>query len=108
MPIIASVTKDPNGDTGPVRTRRINAKARLVPAKNGTDKAPAVRVIAAGTGEPGAARTDTAKKTGREHRPAKRDAPNFPQPIAASLIEAEAEGSHHLIWSRGSPRRPAP
>ena len=49
MAIIGSFTKDTNGYTGTVRTLNINAKARLVPAEGGTDKAPDFRVFAAGT-----------------------------------------------------------
>ena len=100
MAIIGSFTKDANGYTGTVRTLSINAKARLVPAEGGTDKAPDFRVFAAGNVELGAAWTRKAKETGHEYLSIKLDDPSFPQPIYASLVEAEAEGSYNLIWSR--------
>ena len=49
MAIIGNFTKDANGYNGTVRTLSINAKARLVPAENGTDKSPDFRVFAAGS-----------------------------------------------------------
>ena len=48
----------------------------------------------------GAAWTRKAKETGREYLSVKLDDPSFPEPIYASLVEAEAEGSYNLIWSR--------
>ena len=50
--------------------------------------------------ELGAAWTRKAKETGREYLSVKLDDPSFPQPIYASLVEAEAEGTYNLIWSR--------
>ena len=50
--------------------------------------------------ELGAAWTRKAKETGREYLSVKLDDPSFPQPIYASLVEAETEGSYNLIWSR--------
>ena len=99
MAIIGSFTKSDNGYSGTVRTLSINTKARLVPAESGTDKTPDFRVFA-GTVELGAAWTRKARETGREYLSVKLDDPSFPQPIYASLVEAEAEGSFNLIWSR--------
>jgi uncharacterized protein (DUF736 family) len=56
--------------------------------------------VFAGTVELGAAWTRKARETGREYLSVKLDDPSFPQPIYASLVEAEAEGSFNLIWSR--------
>ncbi|MDE2465944.1 MAG: DUF736 domain-containing protein [Alphaproteobacteria bacterium] len=100
MAIIGNFTKDANGYNGTVRTLSINAKARLVPAENGTDKSPDFRVFAAGSVELGAAWRRKAKETGREYLSVKLDDPSFPQPIYASLVEVEPEGSYNLIWSR--------
>ena len=71
-----------------------------VPAEGGTDKAPDFRVFTAGNVELGAAWARKAKETGRDYLSVKLDDPSFPQPIYASLVEAEAEGSYNLIWSR--------
>ena len=100
MAIIGSFTKDGNGYTGTVRTLSINAKARLMPSENGNDKAPDFRVFAAGNVELGAAWKRKAKETGREYLSLKLDDPSFPQPIYASLVDAETEGTYSLIWSR--------
>ena len=100
MAIIGSFTKDTNGYTGTLRSLSINTKARLVPAESSGDKAPDFRVFAAGSVELGAAWTRKAKETGREYLSVKLDDPSFPQPIYASLVEAETEGGYTLIWSR--------
>ncbi|WP_287849680.1 DUF736 domain-containing protein [Acidiphilium sp.] len=100
MAIIGSFTKDTNGYTGTVRTLSINTKARLVPTEGGGDKAPDFRVFASGSIELGAGWTRKAKETGREYLSVKLDDPSFPQPIYASLVEAEAGGGYNLIWSR--------
>jgi uncharacterized protein (DUF736 family) len=99
MAIIGTFTRSDNGYTGTVRTLSINIKARFARAENGNDKAPDFRVFA-GNVELGAAWTKKARETGREYLSVKLDDPSFPQPIYASLVEAETEGSFNLIWSR--------
>ena len=99
MAIIGRFTKSDDGYVGTIRTLSINAKARFAPAAGGQDKAPDFRVFAGeGEIELGAAWIKKARETGRAYLSVKLDDPSFPQPIHASLVEAE--GGFRLIWSR--------
>ncbi|RAK53004.1 DUF736 domain-containing protein [Phenylobacterium deserti] len=98
MATIGTFVKTPDGSyAGSIKTLSLNVKAaQLRPNEKGDDKAPDFRIFAGQT-EFGAAW----KKTSRENRDylsVKLDDPSFPQPIFASLVEAE-EG-YSLIWSR--------
>jgi len=85
------------GYAGSIKTLSLNVKAaQLRPNEKADDKAPDFRIFTGQT-EFGAAW----KKTSRENRDylsVKLDDPSFPQPIFASLVEAD--DGYSLIWSR--------
>jgi uncharacterized protein (DUF736 family) len=97
MAQIGTFTRNSDGFVGVIRTLRLNAKVRFVPADKDNDKAPDLRGYAGGI-EIGAAWKRTAKETGREFFSVKLDDPSFPAPIYATLVEVE--NGYALIWSR--------
>src|SRR6476619_1362915 len=99
MATIGTFTSTGNGFTGTVRTLALNAKAKLVRVATPSEKGPHFRIFA-GNGALGAAWQQTAKDTGREYLPVQLDAPGFPAPIYATLIEVEGQEGLQLIWSR--------
>jgi uncharacterized protein (DUF736 family) len=98
MAIIGSFTKSGDGFTGTIKTLSLKAKAEIKPAEKPSDKAPAYRVFS-NQAEIGAVWKKTSKE-GRDYLSVKLDDPSWPQPVYASLIEAEDGKSLNLLWSR--------
>lgn len=98
MAIIGAFTAADDGFTGTLKTLTLNAKAKIRPAEKESDKAPDYRIFSGDT-EVGAAWKKTSKD-GRDYISVKLDDPSFPAPIYGSLVQAEGEGQHSLIWSR--------
>ncbi|GGG22685.1 hypothetical protein GCM10010924_60270 [Rhizobium wenxiniae] len=65
-----------------------------------SDKGPDYRILA-GAREFGAAWNKTSNE-GRDHLSVKQEAPSFPAPICATVIEVEGEEGLTLIWSRSN------
>ena len=100
MANIGTFTVDKDGYTGTLRTLTLNVK--LVPNDKGSsENAPDFRLQAA-SHDIGAA-WKKASEAGREYLSVTLDAPSFPAPIYARLIEGE-NGTHDLIWSRSEPQ----
>ena len=104
MANIGTFTAEKDGYTGQLRTLTLNVKVKLVPNDKGdSESAPDFRLQAAGH-DIGAAWKKTSE-AGRPYVSVTLDDPSFPATVYARLIEGE-DGTHDLIWSRSSPRRP--
>ena len=104
MANIGTFTAEKDGFTGQLRTLTLNVKIKLIPNDKGdTENAPDFRLQAAGH-DIGAAWEKTSE-AGRPYVSVSLDDPSFPATVYARLIENE-DGTHDLIWSRSSPRRP--
>ena len=97
MNTIATFTKTDKGYTGEIRTLALKAKVTLIPAKNGSDKAPNYRVLTTGDIEIGGA-WNRKSKGGNAYISVRLDDPSFAAPVYANLIERN--GKHLLIWKR--------
>ena len=98
MAQIGTFTRSEDGFTGVIRTLRLNARVRFVPAEKPSDKAPDLRGYV-GNVEIAAAWKRTAKDTGQVYYSVKLDDPSFPAAVYASLVEIEG-GGYGLIWTR--------
>jgi len=98
MATIGTFMKTEDGSyAGSIKTLSLNVKsAQLRPNEKSDEKAPDYRIFAGQT-EFGAAWRKTSREN-RDYLSVKLDDPSFPQPIFASLVEAD-EG-YSLIWSR--------
>ena len=99
MATIGTFTSTGNGFTGAIKTLNLNVKAKLVRVENPSDKGPHFRIFAGANVELGAAWQKRSNE-GRDYLAVKQDAPSFPAPIYASLVDTDAEGEFALIWSR--------
>ena len=102
MATIGTFTANGNGYNGVISTLALNAKARILPVENPTDKGPQFRIFA-GNAELGAAWKKKSNE-GRDYLSVKLDDPSFTAPIFANLFDDEDGKSYNLIWSRA--RRP--
>ena len=99
MATIGTFTQDDAGNyNGAIKTLTLNVKSVVLrPSdKEDNDKAPDFRIFSGQT-EFGAAWKKTSKES-RDYLSVKLDDPSFPDPIYASLVDAD-EG-YSLIWSR--------
>ena len=87
MANIGTFTSETDGYTGTLRTLTLNFKVKLVPNDKGdSENAPNFRLQAAGH-DIGAAWKKTSE-AGRDYLSVTADAPSFPAPVYARLIEA--------------------
>ena len=98
MATIGTFNKTEDGSyAGSIKTLSLNVKsAQLRPNDKADEKAPDFRIFAGQT-EFGAAWKKTSREN-REYLSVKLDDPSFPQPIFASLVDAD--DGYSLIWSR--------
>lgn len=98
MATIGTFVKTQDGAyAGSIKTLSLNVKtAQLRPNEKADEKAPDFRIFAGQT-EFGAAWKKTSREN-REYLSVKLDDPSFPQPIFASMVEAD--DGYSLIWSR--------
>ena len=98
MATIGTFTANGNGYNGVISTLALNAKARILPVENPTDKGPQFRIFA-GNAELGAAWKKKSNE-GRDYLSVKLDDPSLLAPIYATLVEVEGQTEMSLIWSR--------
>ena len=98
MATIGTFTANGNGYNGVISTLALNAKARILPVENPTDKGPQFRIFA-GSAELGAAWKKKSNE-GRDYLSVKLDDPSLLAPIYATLVEVEGQTEMSLIWSR--------
>jgi uncharacterized protein (DUF736 family) len=98
MATIGTFHKQDDGSiSGAIKTLTLNVKSVVLrPVDKDNDKAPDFRIFSGQT-EFGAAWKKTSKEN-RDYVSVKLDDPSFPDPIYASLVDAD-EG-YSLIWSR--------
>jgi uncharacterized protein (DUF736 family) len=98
MATIGTFNKQDDGSiSGAIKTLTLNVKSVVLrPVDKDNDKAPDFRIFSGQT-EFGAAWKKTSKEN-RDYVSVKLDDPSFPDPIYASLVDAD-EG-YSLIWSR--------
>lgn len=98
MATIGTFVKTAEGSyTGSIKTLSLNVRtAQLRPNEKSDERAPDFRIFAGAT-EFGAAWCKVSRDT-RDYLSVKLDAPSFPAPIYASLVDAEEGNS--LIWAR--------
>ena len=82
-----------------IKTDSAKATGWAVSRYGSSEKGPDFRILA-GSVDFGAAAQKTSKETERDYLSVKLDAPSFPAPIYATLIEVEGEEGLQLIWSR--------
>ena len=97
MTTIANFSRTDDGFQGEIRTLTLQAKATLLPTRNGSDKAPDYRVIAHDGIEIGGA-WKRKSSGGNSYLSVRLDDPSFTAPVFANLVERN--GQHLLIWNR--------
>lgn len=101
MSIIGTFSKSADGYSGTIRTLTINVKASLVVNdKNGNDKAPDFRVLAAGKDFGAAWRAQPKDSDKKPYLRVELDDPSFAAPLRAAFFEDSEEGTGVLVWNR--------
>lgn len=108
MAVIGTFTPAKNGGwVGTIRTLTIDAKVRLVPNDDRTNKkAPAFRVLVGNSRIGDAWEAKTGGLSPKDYLRVKLDDPMLAEPVKAALFTSEGGDAAQLLWSRRSTEEP--